>query len=408
MSKNKLGLFSILVILFSLILYFQNWLINVSKPFGYADEFIAIILFLYFILSLKKIKKNTFYIISLMIFIIIGALSFNYKYKIQNHSIAIIEDIIGNFKFIFIFIGLQEFMKNNSIKTNFILKKILFFIKIYTFLLFMLCIANIFININMSNEYRYGLRSFSFIYGTAGHLINQMTYNLVLLSADKELNKSNNKFWTILSLIVMISTLKTRAFILCLVYIMLSYFFILRKRKKIGLEIGMIIVLVALTGYSQFEHYFLNEGTPRQMFVSGAISITKEYFPFGTGFATYGSSAAAEYYSKLYYKLGFSDRWGMSPTASYYLNDNYLPMILGQFGILLSIVFFILLYMVIKKIITDEKVSNSKNIKVITYFLIADIIFSSVQSSYLAHYSVVTILSFFTLFFYKNKIMEEN
>lgn len=407
MTKIRMTLFEIIISFFLLILYFQNWLIQINKIFSYADEILALFLLIYFIFNSRKVSKKNAQIFLLTGIIILGVLFFNFEYKIQNKSIAIIEDILSMFKFIFIYLGMQTYINKNNIKVNSILKFIIFFVKIYTLLLSVFALLNVFFNIGMSAGIRYGLRSFAFIYGTPGHIINQMTYNILLLGAEKEYFNKKNKIWNIITIFVMISTLKTRAFILALVYIMLHYFFIWRKKKKIGLEIGMILILVILTGYSQFEHYFLNEGTPRQMFVSGAIKLTKEYFPLGTGFGTYGSSAAADYYSPLYYKLGFSNRWGMTPKTNYFLNDNYIPMVITQFGIIFTTLFLLLLYKFCKEVIKDEKHFKTGNTRAMTYFVLADILFSSIQSSYLAHYSIVTLCTIFILFYYKNKTLEE-
>ena len=271
----------------------------------------------------------------------------------------------------------------------------------------MCALLNLLTDIGMSAEIRYGLRSFAFIYGTPGHVINQMSYSLLILHADREYRKNSNAVWILISLAVMLSTLKTRAVILAFLYVSLYYYFVLRKKKRIGLEITIVVMAIGLLGISQFKYYFSREGTPRQMFVVGAIKLVKEYFPFGTGFATYGSSAAADFYSPLYYSLGFSNRWGMTETTSQYLNDNYLPMVFGEFGLIIAIVFLILIYKYCKALIKRSTDNQSINVKLMTYFFVGDIILSSVQSSYLAHYSVVALSVFYFLFFNQNKRIKQ-
>ncbi|EME8065067.1 hypothetical protein NYK85_002630, partial [Enterococcus faecium] len=294
-----------------------------------------------------------------------------------------------------------------GVRVDRILKIVCPILKIYLIVLFIFTIANLVTNIEMSSEVRYGLKNFAFIYGTPGHIINQMTYSILLLYGEREYIGRKNTLFIGLTLLVMLATLKTRAIILTFLFLALYYFFAIKKKKRIGLEISTVVIAIVLLGISQFEYYFLSEGAPRQMFVAGAVKLVKEYFPFGTGFATYGSSAAADFYSPLYYLLGFSNRWGMTETNQLFLNDNYLPMIFGEFGIVVALLFLLLIYIYCKRIIKASKETNSINIRLITYFFIGDIVLSSIQSSYLAHYSIVTLSFFYFLLFYRNRKMAE-
>ena len=404
----KINIKNILIITTFFILFFQNTLMGYGSFFGVFDELLAVFFFLYYILFGLKKDKEKFKLFIITLILIFGVLSFNYYFKIQVHKMAIIEDIVSIFKFIFVYLGVTVFIDKNKDKLQ--IKKILNIIspilKTYLLVLTILAVLNIFYDIGMSVEIRYGIRSFSFIFGTPGHLINQMTYTLLVLYAQKIYLNKKNVLWILLVLFITISTLKTRAFILVALFIVFAYIFTYKKRKKLGVQILLIGIILLLLGYSQFEHYFLNEGTPRQRFVSGAVILVKEKFPFGTGFGTYGSSAAAKYYSPLYYKLGFANRFGMSPTDQRYLNDNYLPMIFGQFGLFLALLFIILVFLYSKMIIYNKRTYQAE-IKLITYFFIFDIIFSSIQSSYLAHYSIVS-LSFIYYLFYTKKLGEEN
>lgn len=407
----KINIKNLLIFTSFLILFFQNLLIGYSKFFGIFDELLAVFFLLYYILFGLRKDKEKFKLFFIVLILIAGGLVFNFYYKIQTHEIAIIEDIVSTFKFIFIFLGVTTFVEKNKEKLQIekILKMIVPIIKVFLIVLFVFAIINLFYDNGMSLEIRYGMKAFSFIYGTSGHLINQMTYALLILYANRIYMEKKNSFWIVLTIFICISTLKTRAFVLVALYAVFSYLFTYKKQRKLGIQIVLIGIIVLLLGYSQFEHYFLNEGTPRQRFVSGAITLVKEKFPFGTGFGTYGSSAAAKYYSPLYYKLGFYNKYGLSPTDSRFLNDNYLPMIFAQFGIVLAIIFILLVYTYAKLIISKKK-NYSSETKLITYFFVFDIIFSSIQSSYLAHYSVVT-LSFIYFLFYsidKTQIGEKN
>lgn len=401
---KKIYIRDISITLLTLILIFQNWLLKYFNFITAVDEIIALLgIMLYMHVRLKTgkiLKKDLFLLIPCIILILIG-LGSNTLFKIQNNKIAVIFDIVGIFKFLFLYLGFKEYTDYKERKYNmfFILQVLVNIIKIYILILCVFAVMNLFKDIDMNAGVRYGLRSFAFIYGTPGHIINQMTYCLIIFGAYNDRFNKKNNIWILMILFVMISTLKTRAFVLVSLYIYLNYIFIYKKKRKLGIQILIISIIAILVGFSQFEFYFLESNTPRQAFLLGAIKFAKEYFPFGTGFATYGSSGAADYYSPLYYDLGFNIRYGMSPSDPAFLNDNYLPMILAQFGIIGTIIFvYLLVYYIIdfKKYIIDE---NSQVTRCMGYFFIIDVLFSSIQSSYLAHYSVIT-LSFLMYFFF--------
>ncbi len=401
-SKKEL-----LIMFIAIVLLMQNLLISQSNIWSYMDELITVACLLYYLFGNRILTTDGVLCIFLCGTMFLGVV-YNFMFGIQQHYIAVIEDIISVYKFLFVYLGMKTFLKNRGIKLENILKVVSTFLKIYISILTVFALLNIVVDIGMSPEVRYGIRSFAFIYGTPGHLINQMSYSLIILYAEKEHLKKQNNLWIGLTIFVMLATLKTRAIILVFLYCALLYFFVYRNKKRIGVEIAIVLCAIALIGFSQFEYYFMNKGTPRQMFVAGAIRTMKDYFPFGAGFATYGSSAAADYYSPLYNMLGFADRWGMTPETPQFLNDNYLPMILGQFGVIAGILFLVLIGIYCKKVVCDSKVSTSINTRLITYFFVGDVVLSSIQSSYLAHYSVVTLSFFYFMFFYENRKLKEN
>lgn len=390
--------------------FFQNWLMTLVPSFGYLDEILTVVSVVLFFASMshgKGVSKKTWGLLGLSVLIIIWGLFCNFYFGIQKNSIAIAIDVISNFKFLFIYLGFKAFVEDKGIDTNGLLRVVLVVVKIFILILTVFALLNLVTDIGMSVEVRYGIRAFSFVYGTAGHVINQMTYAILMLKAEEDMFGKKNTIWMSLCIFLLISTMKTRAFIVVAIYFALYYFFVLRKKKRIGLGISIVGVIIALVGYSQFEAYFMSGKTPRQMFVKGAVEITKSYFPFGTGFGTYGSSAAADYYSPLYYTLGFQKQWGMSPDTKMFLNDNYLPMIFGQFGLIFGIIFCLLVLWYCKNVISDAKRNDAKNTKLISFFFVFDIVLSSIQSSYLAHYSVVTLTMIFVLFFYPNRKEEQ-
>ena len=64
-------------------------------------------------------------------------------------------------------------------------------------------------------------------------------------------------------------------------------------------------------GSFQIRNYLINEKAPRHLFFKYSIITATEYFPLGSGFATFGSDMAAKKYSDLYVKYGFEPLHGM-------------------------------------------------------------------------------------------------
>ena len=67
------------------------------------------------------------------------------------------------------------------------------------------------------------------------------------------------------------------------------------------------------------------------LYVTGG-QILLDYFPFGSGLASFASNASAVNYSTLYYDYGLDKVWGLSPSKTDFICDAYYPS-LCQFGV---------------------------------------------------------------------------
>ena len=67
--------------------------------------------------------------------------------------------------------------------------------------------------------------------------------------------------------------------------------------------------------------------------------IFSDYIPFGSGLASFGTNAAAKYYSPLYYEYGLDDIWGLYPDNPMFLADAFYPT-LAQYG-MVGLFFFL-------------------------------------------------------------------
>jgi len=124
-----------------------------------------------------------------------------------------------------------------------------------------------------------------------------------------------------------------------------------------------LVVLIVLVTWQKFSYYFI-EGTaamadaesleemseafarPLLYYVGGNILV--DYFPFGSGLASFASDASAINYSGLYYEYGLDKMWGLSPSYSAFVTDAYYPT-LCQFGFVGLGLFVYFWYRVMRK-----------------------------------------------------------
>ena len=69
-------------------------------------------------------------------------------------------------------------------------------------------------------------------------------------------------------------------------------------------------------------------------------NVLTDYFPFGSGLASYATHVSGEYYSPLYYDYSLQNCDGMSPDNYSYISDTYFP-VLAEFGVVGIVLFFI-------------------------------------------------------------------
>lgn len=145
-------------------------------------------------------------------------------------------------------------------------------------------------------------------------------------------NDKNEKcFVKYLAISCIPAILSFSALVYCWFFVAVHLTIFLREDNKIKpwnivvLAIGAIAFL-----FADVSEYLLSESI-RSTFWKAAFKLANQYFPLGTGFASFGSDMAARYYSPIYVELGWSGTWGLGQ-GSGYLNDNFFASILGQFG----------------------------------------------------------------------------
>ena len=156
-------------------------------------------------------------------------------------------------------------------------------------------------------------------------------------------------------------------------YILMVALFLLVKKKVnfesvkvICIEVILLVVVLFFT-WTKFSFYYIegfkdsSQELARPISYITSLKIFVDYFPLGSGFATFSSNAAGVYYSPLYYKYNIDKVWGLSPDNPAFLADAFYPL-LAQFGIV-----GVLLFCVFWR----RRFSQIQNINTLKYYRLA-------------------------------------
>lgn len=132
-----------------------------------------------------------------------------------------------------------------------------------------------------------------------------------------------------------------------------------------------LLILVVAVGWNKIEYYFITgnsdtfdpnviESFARPVLYVTAFMIFCDYFPFGSGLASYASFASSDNYSSLYYEYGLNYIWGLSPEMPDFICDAFYPSLaqFGVVGVILFIWFWVYIYKYLKILISENPEKN--------------------------------------------------
>lgn len=333
---------SMYMLLFNLLIFSSS----IGNLFGisFIDEFATISVVLAAFVKLsgdilrKELRVSTFGVVgffSMASLVIIGILG-DAIWSIQTGVRPILIDLFTCVKFPLALISSLYLLNGRSCE---MLAYITREVKVLVCLIAFLAFINLFVNFGMGGDYRHGIRSFVFLTGHQTNLtVLGVCLTLVLLSKPRE-----NLVCIILSLFIISSGLRAKGLVFCALVPILCY--IMRGGRKLNIiHILLCIVLALLIGWDQFASQFQTEGYARAELTRASFEIAYDYFPIGTGFATFGSNISGElgYYSPVYYMYDLAHVWGLAEGAASFLSDTFWPTILGQFGYLGLLTFIVM------------------------------------------------------------------
>ena len=387
---------------------FQNALLSVSSLFKYFDEVLALTFAICIILNSRRLKTRHFKILVLLGFLVLLGLISNVISGIDRSIKAIFLDILYFSKLYVCLIGaVIYFSKNGGIRS--LTKALATEIHIFVICGLMLACLSQSRDLGMTHGYRYGFKSFQFIFSSPGMLSQYcIIYLLILtLDLDNRRNRTHKLFHVFLLFALWISTGRTRSLAVILVW--LFVYVITNSRalnanvqssakemfKKIMRPQYLLFagIGVAYIGWDQIQYYLGAESnTARSLLLRGGMAVMKDRFPLGSGFATFGTEAAARYYSPLYYQYGLSSHWALKEGGGE-LTDCLWPAVGAEFGIIGLLLLAILVWKVSRELIHLSEGARYPFIASVTY--VAYLLISSTATSI---YTAYTTTAFVVLF----------
>ena len=388
--KYKLTLKDIILMIILFLFVFNEFLTkNVSGFFSYIEDatMVGIILILVVRLILKRGKINfekheKVIIVSYVLIYIIGILG-NYVSGFQKNNFAIMVDLLSWTKFFVAYVGLVNIIQKQT--ANKYYTYLINFAKVIILIGIVLEILNLATSLELTGKTyaKFGIKAFSLFGHPAFASSIFAGFTALLLVEPKK-----NKLWICLGLILVAATLRSKSF----AFVGLVIYSLIFLRKNINtLKILIVGVLVLIIGWSQIQYYFLNPNASRARALSASVEIANDYFPVGSGFATFGTMISGQYYSEAYEEYGLSQRYGFRRDAYNFVADGGWAMIIGQFGYFGTILFVAMIISLILSIKCRITANKGGNIQIIPYIaLIGYLLISSTnEAAFNSNYAVL-------------------
>ena len=164
----------------------------------------------------------------------------------------------------------------------------------------------------------------------------------------------------ILMIVMLILCGKEKAYGAIIAFAVLYYLIVKRKVQTKVRYFLYLAVPIFLLAWDKIYYYYV-EGHGRfakSLMTGSALQIALDYFPIGTGFGTFGSTYAKQYYSPVYMIYGLADHPELGENSRLYLTDQFWPILLGENGVLGTIIYcglLLLLFAQIQRVFYYQK-----------------------------------------------------
>lgn len=319
---------------------FWSWLqYSVIPSFSYWDEVYSLIFSIFIVKAISEggchVKKDDVVICASLIGYCLCSLIGNIINGYAPIS-SVINDLFLNLKFFMSIYATMIVFRNFDIKSY--KDNISRHIEMITVIFVVLFIVDKLLGIFPVYEVRFGISSEQLIFAHPTFCAAALFFLLAMYMLFGDVKKKSSIIYMCLLAGLICMTLRFKAIATVGVFIALYVFFVWFRIKKLNIVIiGLAALAVVLVCYNQIYFYFFSSMAlrmPRGAMLNTSLQIAKDFFPFGTGFGTFGSYTSGVNYSPVYELYGISDIGGMTKTDISAISDNYWPMILGQSGVI--------------------------------------------------------------------------
>lgn len=362
--------------------------------FTYADEISYLLLLVVWLFLLKKRKSERTFIIILLFYVI-------YSWFIKSNSFSgiALDVIIQSKPYMTFFICYHSGVVFSSTQ-NKILRQLC--IVLFSYLVIM-GFMYLFINDNIMYDYFYHISAF----GSAVAIIS-IFYFLTLNT------RSANKFRYISMLSLGLISARSKFYGYFFVNIIIL-FFVKKANIKFSLKNSwytlFVLAGVLFVSKDKISAYFFPdqfETTARSALYSTSVTILYDYFPLGSGYASFGTHASREYYSKIYDKYKLSSIWGLTESNPLYISDTFYPSLaqFGVVGIVLFIIFWIHIIKEMRKYKLRKATLYSNNINNIFILILSYLAIESVANAILTSSLGLAVMSILALVLNKMRVLK--
>lgn len=324
------------------------------SAFSYVDEAAAIVLVASGILArgARSSIADRVGVTCLIIVLCLGLMG-NVLYNIQSSGFAVAVDAFTCLKMFAVFFAAKRLLAGRGA---------LFDMLAFLGKLFVVA-ALVFLAVHLSgfmtlggDRALLGIPSYKFFYGHPTELAAYLVGFSALF-----LLKRHDASWVVFCAILLVATQRSKAIAMgaaLLAFVVYNQGSRAKKRPPLTV-IVLIAVAVILLGMDQINFYYGDATSARTLITRRGFEIAGDLFPFGSGFATYGTYMSGEYYSPLYYQYGLSTVWGLMPGHVAFVSDCFWPAAVAQFG---YIGFAALLVMIVSMFVSFNVDSKVKGI----------------------------------------------
>lgn len=173
----------------------------------------------------------------------------------------------------------------------------------------------------------------------------------------------------------------------------ITIFFSNISKFKINIKTILILALslfsVIMASRQKIVMYFGNTGdtqsipegfAARAMLYITSVDILKDFFPFGSGFGSFGSFASGVYYSPIYSQYGIEHVKGMTKNNYSYIADTYYPC-LAQFGVVGVLLYFGFFLFILRKSYQLYQISREEKYFIIPFLIIIYLLIDNIADA---------------------------